>query len=297
MNMRSWERNRGFTLTEVAISFAIIAFILVFFLGSGTAFLELRKTEATRTKLAAIERALTGFISIHGRLPCPADGSLPTDNVNAGKEDGGAGGCNALQINGVVPWATIGMTEADILDSWYARITYRLGNNLWVASGMDMTACDTAGTEIVAPPGACPDAVATLCNTACSSSTLNLCTKPRDFLRAGKGLSIQNTSVAGTELMDACPALLTSPSEGAAFVLISHGPNLAGAFLANGGAVTATTGTGTDEIHNANGVAVKNFYVDKDWNETQGVTHFDDLLLRPSIMKVIMQAQRGPRAH
>jgi hypothetical protein len=262
-----------------------------FFMGAGPAYINLRKVDETQIKLRAIEVAFAGYVAVNGRLPCPADGTLPVTDAAAGREDGGILGCNNSQQHGVVPWTTLGLSEADILDGWYNRITYRLGDNLWAARGTDMTACDPAGTEPV--PGAGPK----LCNPGCLASDLTTCTQASSFLLPPKGLSIVDTTVTpppANTLMDAT----ATPSTGAAYVLISHGPNGMGAYPANGAPnPSSTTGAGTDEIANANGVAVQASYVDKALNESDTAAHFDDIVLRPSIMSVVIKAGRGPRAH
>jgi prepilin-type N-terminal cleavage/methylation domain-containing protein len=286
--MRLARRNCGFTLTEIAISLFIVALLVGFFMGTGATFIEIRKTEGTQIKLKALEVALAGYVAVNGRLPCPADGRLAVNNVLAGREDGGVGGCNNAQQFGVIPWATLGLSESDILDSWYNRIMYRVATGLVVARGMDMAACDPAGTEAGA-------ANPKLCNAGCLGSDLTTCTPPSAFLQAGKGLSIIDTSGGGgNTIMNAAAA----PSEGAAYVLISHGPDSRGAYPAGGAAnPTGTGGAGIDEVWDANGVALRASYVDKNLDESNTATHFDDIVLRPSIMRVILRAERGPRAH
>lgn len=279
----------GFSLLELAIVLFIMALVGTSLLTSGTAFLENSQRKTTNTKLAAIEAALGGYVAINGRLPCPADGSLPSSDANAGKENGGILGCTAAQINGVVPWVTLGMSENDISDDWNMRITYRVGNFLWVANGMDMTSCDPAGTDFVTT-------TPKLCTAGCSSTNLASCTSPSDFLQANKGLTIKDATVSGNTLMDST----TSPTGGAAYVLVSHGKIGGGGFRIGGGSVVGFTGAGADEITNANGVAITfptTFFVDKGLNDATDATHFDDIVVRPSIMKVLQQAQRGPRAH
>lgn len=280
--------SRGFTLTEIAISLFVMALIIGFFMSTGTAFLDLRKNEGTQIKLKAIEAALAGYVAVNGRLPCPANGQLAVTAINAGREDGNAGGCINNQQSGVVPWVTLGLSEVDILDDWYNRITYRVGSTLIVARGMDMTTCDPAGTA------ASTGAPNHLCSAACLGSDLTTCTSPSNFLSANKGLSILDASPGGTMLMNAT----VTPSEGAAYILISHGPDGRGAYPAGGAAVpTSTAGAGVDEIWNANGVALRTSYVDRALDESNTATHFDDIVLRPSIMRVVQRAERGPRAH
>lgn len=271
---------RGFSLTELAIVLVILALLAGYFFSTGTQFIDIGRRKETETKLRVIEAALAGYVAVHGKLPCPADGTS-----SAGTE---IANCTDNQQNGVVPWVTIGLKEADASDAWNRRITYRVGQYLWVAGGMDMSSCDPAGLD---PTTATPK----LCNTGCSAANFNLCTKPTDFMQAGKGLEIRDAA-AGTPLMN--PA--NAPTTGAAYVLISHGRNILGSFPFGGGTMNPITGSGTNEAPNANGVAVvfgTTYFVDRELNEQSGAAYFDDIVLRPSIMRVIQQAQRGPRAH
>jgi hypothetical protein len=89
----------------------------------------------------------------------------------------------------------------------------------------------------------------------------------------------------------------TPITQGAAYVLIAHGRNGAGAYSLGSGVFN--TGTpGDKEAQNANNQVMNGWYaVDADYNDSGGSGNFDDLVLRASIMKVVMQAQRGPRAH
>jgi hypothetical protein len=153
---------------------------------------------------------------------------------------------------------------------------------------MDMSACDPAGTEAGA-------ANPKLCNAGCQGSDMTTCTPPIAFLQAGKGLSIRDTSAPGANVIMNTGA---APSEGAAYVLISHGPDGRGAYPANGAAnPIGTGGAGIDEVWNANGVPLAAYYVDKNLNESNTAAHFDDIVVRPSIMRVVLRAERGPRAH
>lgn len=286
--MKRHTHQLGFSLTELAVVLVILALVATTVMPIGSAFIDINNRKTTITKLAAIESAFVGYVAINGRLPCPADGTLSSTDANAGKELGSVVGCTNNQINGVVPWVTIGISEADASDEWNMRITYRAGNHLWVANGMDMNKCDPAGTEA---------AVATpkLCSATCSASNLTLCTPPNLFLQSGKGISIRD-AVGGNVLMDST----TTPTGGAAYVLISHGKNAAGGFHFGGGALTDTSSAGSNELSNSNGTAIAfpgTYFVDREPSDSPGAAYFDDIVVRPSIMKVAQQAQRGPRAH
>ncbi len=92
----------------------------------------------------------------------------------------------------------------------------------------------------------------------------------------------------------------TAPHTGAAYVIISHGESGGGGYLSSGQLGASTAGDGTEEMRNyASGtyVAASSYYVDDSLNETATTAHFDDIVLRPSLLSVITKAGLGPRAH
>ncbi len=281
----------GFSLTELSVVLVIIALLAGYFFSTGTQFIDIGKRKETETKLKAIEEAIAGYVAVNGRLPCPADGSLASSDPSAGHEHGGVGGCTDNQQRGVVPWIPLGLSEANASDAWNRRITYRIGQYLWVARGMDMTKCDPAGSET-------PVGTPILCNTSCTSTNLALCTPPDKFMQQGKGLTVMDAATSGNTLMY---AMATPTTTGAAYVLISHGRNMLGSYPLGGGSLLSIAGAGDNEAPNANNVAITDFavkfFVDRESNDQDGSAHFDDLVVRPSIMKVIQKAQRAPRAH
>lgn len=283
--------NSGFSLVELAIALVIIALVLVLFIGASSGFISSKRNEVTSLKLKAIENAIALFVAQNKRLPCPADGTIPSGDPGSGlSQPNGPGDCLNNQANGVVPALSLGLSEADALDGWNNRITYRVysgvNGSLTRTDGMDLSWCDPAGTA----GGAL--GANQLCNPACTSAALANCVTPTQFL-ANKGLRIQNA--AGALLMD--PAA----GPGAAYVLISHGDNGGGAFSMTGN-LQGPVGSqiGTEEAFNSNATNLRlppNYYVDSGYNGSDTTNHFDDLVLRPSIISVASKAQLGPRAH
>jgi len=111
-------RERGFTLTELAVVLVIIALLLGGLIIPLSAQQDLRLARETQASLSDIREALLGFVVAKGRLPCPAAANLPASDSNAGKED-----CSAGHVNGVVPWSDLGVPQ---LDGWNQRFTYRV---------------------------------------------------------------------------------------------------------------------------------------------------------------------------
>ncbi|MEP7156533.1 MAG: hypothetical protein ABI905_12215, partial [Betaproteobacteria bacterium] len=243
----------------------------------------------TIQNMQKVEDALVSFVSTTQRLPCPADGSLDSGNGNAGLEQRSvAGTCDAM-TTGVVPWRSLGINVADVLDGWQGMLTYRVKPHLTIDGGMNMANCDPAGTGPVAL-GTSPPLHLCAAPPTCVGTALNNCTPPATFL-TGKGFEIRN--LAGAKLAD--PAAI--PPTGAAFVLISAGPTLGPAYNVSGILIPTTAVVGTGETTNQNNQALQGYYVDDQLNVTPDATHFDDIVRRPSISTIVTKANLGPRAH
>ena len=286
----SRDRSRGFTLIEVVVVMLIFAVVIAMATVITRGIMSAQKRSLSANRVAAIETALVQFVMQQKRLPCPADGTLASSANNAGVEmrDGG-GNCTGNQQNGVVPWRTLGLTENDATDAWDRRLTYRVFPSFANNNGMDMSSCDPAGSETAPPAAAAPRA----CNPACAAGALNSCTRPVDFLTT-RGLQVRDT--AGNVTMD--PA--ANPHTGAAYVVISHGESGGGGYLGSGTLAASAVGDGTEEMKNYASLpyaGVATYYVDNALVETLDNTHFDDVVLRPSVLAVINKAGLGPRAH
>lgn len=298
----------GFTLIEIAVVIVVLALLLAMIAGLATAMISQQRREVTRQKLAGVETALALYVSQNRRLPCPADGRLASDNANAGLERP-VGGVNCQvvtgtansQTHGVVPWRTLGLSESDITDGWGNRMTFRVAPELVVAGRMDFTACDP-GAPVVGGAGIAA------CAVPCPNGTWPTgCSNPGDVTR-DKGLRVRTLNATVTLTMDHG----ASPSTGAAYVVISHGENGGGAYNNQGVIQAGSPASGTLEaannaadvafVHAASntfatagggtGAFVDDFPVYADGNG-----HFDDFVLRPSILAVATKAQLGPRSH
>ncbi len=274
-------------MIEMAVVLVIFGLLMSFFMGASSVFLSNKSREMTRSSIQAVDAALALFVSTNGRLPCPADGTIATGAAGAGVSlPAAAGECTLNQNDGVVPWVTLGIPEVEAEDGWNTRLTYRVfsaANGLTIANGMNMSSCDPAGRGTVAVP------TTQACDSNCTSGDLETCTPPALFV-ANKGLRIED--VAGNILMD--PASNT----GAAYVIISHGSDGGGGY-SNQGVVSAGNGTaaGTREALNVNNRDVQATYIDNEVNHGVSVSHFDDLVSRPSISSVAYRAYLAPRNH
>lgn len=284
---------RGFSLLEIAIVLAILGFVLTIGLKSTGAYLSAERRQTTVARLAGVDAALVNYVALQKRLPCPAAGALATGAALAGVEvvRNANGTCTLAALNnGVVPWVTLGITEAEAQDGWGNRISYRTSNAVGAAltidNKMDMSLCDPAGADALPAVALRP------------TLTCTITTPPLNYLLgAGRGLQVQDG--AGVSLMD--PATLAT---GAAYILISHGENRAGAYSSGGtiqiGLPPVLPATPTLEDRNKNRNAdptYPGFFVDAPQNDSGGAAQFDDIVLRPTIMSVVTRAGLGPRAH
>ena len=256
----------------------------------------LKQSTAPATVLTRLDSALSAFVSQHKRLPCPARGNLASGAPGAGTEsiNMGTGQCNPTnQADGVVPWITLGLTEADALDPWAGRVSYRvqpsLASNLLLL--MNMSWCDPAS----APSGAW--AASLDCNAPCTTAT---CRHPLNYLY-GKGLAVQDGSGAWLNQPNPAWAGMPTPpppaSNGAAYVLVSHGANGAGAYNANGVLQPGRSAPGTSETANLNGQALTGatVFINTAASNTAGTGYFDDTLSHPALATVLARASLGPR--
>jgi prepilin-type N-terminal cleavage/methylation domain-containing protein len=298
---------RGFTLIEMVVVIAVLGFLLAIFVGITRTLVSQQRYQTTRSRLATLETAFIAYVSQSKRLPCPANGTVTSSDASAGKEvvtgTGTARDCGT-QANGVVPWRDLGLTASDIEDGWGGRFTYRVGPDLVKDGTLDFTGCDPGGTAAIS------GAAGTYCAAGCTS-TLSTCTSPANALGISgtKGLVVENA--AGTILMDprgTNPASTPSVTTGAAYVVISHGPEGGGAYNGDGVLQSSSVSAGTMEAKNFANVAYTaptlpvtsappSFLVDDVLNGTTSTSHFDDIVQRPGVLALAMKANLGPRTH
>lgn len=294
MMTESRRKSSGFSLVEIAMVIAILGFVLTIGLKSTGAYLSAERRQTTVARLAGIDAALVNYVAVQRRLPCPADGRLATGvEVPRDTVAPNIGTCTVAALNnGVVPWVTLGITEAEAQDGWGNRISYRTSRTAGVAltidNKMDMSLCNPAGGDAAAVPP--------------PTLTCTATTPPINYLLGpGRGLQVQDG--AGVNLMD--PATLAT---GAAYMLISHGENRAGAYSSSGTiqiglppnlpAPPALPAPLILEDMNKNrdtDPRYPTFFVDAPQNDSGGIAQFDDIVLRPTIMSVVTRAGLGPR--
>jgi type II secretory pathway pseudopilin PulG len=142
---------RGFTLTELAIAFLVIALLLGGMLMTLSAQTESRQLADTQRTLDNAREALIGFAVRFGRLPCPA--SAGTTGVEDRRNQANAFTCSVCAIGasyceGLLPALTLGIGPTDaqgyLVDAWGNRVRYAVTN--WSKNG----------TAVSGPEPTCP---------------------------------------------------------------------------------------------------------------------------------------------
>lgn len=118
------EKQKGFSLLEMAIVLAIVGLLLAGLLPTLTGQIEQQRRNDTRKQMDDIRDALTGYAIINNRLPCPALATAVTGTANAGIAD-----CSLN--SGVLPWVTLGVNETD---AWGRRYTYAASSTFTTAN-------------------------------------------------------------------------------------------------------------------------------------------------------------------
>lgn len=204
----------GFTLVEMAIVLLIVALLLGGLLPTVTSQIEIQHRGDTRKQLSEIQQALIGYTLVNGRLPCPADPTTPTGQLNAANVPAGQEyknppiGANYVcnNVQGVLPWVTLGIPETD---AWGRRYTYRVTQIF--ADDIALSTFGCAAISIVSS------------FALCSNGDINV-------LTAAGG---------GTNVASNIPA-----------VIVSHGTNGNGAYTSQG--IQIPIGADADEMENSN---------------------------------------------
>ena len=127
--MKTTSQN-GFTLVEMAVVLMIVGLLLSGMLVPLSAQMDQKNNADTQKALSEIKEAIIGYTLANGQLPCPADPSIATGLTNAGISR--ATCTTAAKSTGVLPWATLGVSETD---AWGNRYTYRVTSDFADAIG------------------------------------------------------------------------------------------------------------------------------------------------------------------
>jgi prepilin-type N-terminal cleavage/methylation domain-containing protein len=185
---RPVSRSRGFTLTELAVVFTIIALLLAAGMYTLSAQTEQRNFEETRRRLEAARELLLAFAVANGRLPCPAISS------SGGQESpvGGATACTS-PYGGFLPARTIGYqimdTGGNALDAWNNPIRYAVSSTITGTGCGGTTPHFTSAANLRANGITCQPSDLTICGQSPATVTATSCD-------SGTALVTQNLVVA-----------------------------------------------------------------------------------------------------
>lgn len=188
----------GFTLIELAVALFILGLLFGGLLAPLGTQVEQQRIKDTRRAQDDIREAIIGFTVSHGRLPCPAHGTIPSGSAGAGMESYNAqtGQCD-VTADGVIPWASLAVPETD---AWGRRFTYRIRQD-W-ADRINPLAPATGN-----------------CSEVAANASYALCSEGNITVKDSSGPS-------GNNVATNVPA-----------VIVSHGKNGFGAYLPNGNRV------------------------------------------------------------
>jgi type II secretory pathway pseudopilin PulG len=145
-------------LIELAIAMAVIGILSAGVLAEYQNYYKMKGDNVTLERSANLQTALTRFLTLYRRMPCPADPTAAAGSPTAGREncltavltdtcvaaragaaategicrrpgqrDGGADsviGINEKVLIGSIPYVTLGINENESYDGWGSRFTY-----------------------------------------------------------------------------------------------------------------------------------------------------------------------------
>ncbi|MFZ4540572.1 MAG: type II secretion system protein [Rickettsiales bacterium] len=203
----------GFSLIELSVVVAILGVVATLGLEVASTFVKRNAVNDTRARLQTVDQAIADFFKVYGRLPCPAViNAIAPSAATYGLED-----CSLLIAGttigggvrgGAVPYRTLNLPMSASLDGFNNRIWYHVTANLTAAGGSSTVANRFASI----PP---------LLATQQGIGGIEVRTGVQSIL-----------CTAGNCQKIADPAAAT-PS-GAAYILISAGPDGRGAFNIRG---------------------------------------------------------------
>lgn len=159
--MNKFNSQSGFTLVEIAVVLVLVGLLLGSFIGSITQRIETSQRENTKSQLDDIKTALLGFVSAHGRLPCPA---TATANGQEQPVNGSTIATPCTLQHGFIPGKTLGISgtynrDTLLVDVWGNPIRYSVTTMNSNAFTTRYTAPGAGGIKDVGMANLLPDLV------------------------------------------------------------------------------------------------------------------------------------------
>jgi len=278
-------RTSGFTLIEMAISIILISLAFLAVLKIYDSSDDQRHLFETHEKMKIIVKSLSLYVETAGRLPCPADPSVAdasfgwewnvaaADTTVANARPLGSCSVGGNDVTGIMPFQTLNLPPDMAIDGWGRYFTYSI-SPVFTQNNDDSGGVE-ANTDVHARCRSQAwvnndDNIAAFKARFCCAGEDDITVPafpPADDLRiqlrtdTGAGdisPPVRNVAdyanIRGVRIfVDTAGGPSTTNTTAAAFVLISHGKNGEGAFLANDTNNQYATGglVGNDELENS----------------------------------------------
>lgn len=175
---------RGFTLTEMAVVFAIIALLIGSAMLTLSAQVEQRNNDEAQRRLSAAAEAVLAFAIVNRRLPCPATAGTTGDEAFTGAN------CSTW-YGGFLPARTLGFQPVDAqgygIDVWSNRIRYAVAQTVTGCTGTATNPHFVSAANLKANGVSCQPSDLDLCaptdtTTACTAANRAVSTNTVAFI-------------------------------------------------------------------------------------------------------------------
>ena len=269
MHMRRRTGN-GFTILEMTIVLMVIGIVLSMGLELGGEMNDKASRTKTRKILSDIESALSGYYQTHGRLPCPASLTAPSDDVDFGKPPIActatpAGTEGVYDVNsetpavtatkevriGAVPVRELNLPATHMTDAWGNRIAYAVIKGLAVDANSYQTYDDGIDTIGGNTDDGAPDT-----DSSGAGDTTGI---------------IRMQTKAGTQITYADKKIMVP------YLLVSHGRDGKGSFNEDGGANPIACSGSNPDVENCDRDDA--IFVDEQMYDIEGdADYYDDFV-------------------
>lgn len=122
----------GFTLLELSIAMAVIGVVVAGGLSMSTSLVDQQAHVQTENQMDEIDKAISAYVAINERLPCPAAPSLSAGAIDFGAEHRTGNSCATTSgvtesnnvVIGMLPVRTLGLRDRYVADEYGNRYTY-----------------------------------------------------------------------------------------------------------------------------------------------------------------------------